>query len=274
MIFAPKTVFFEKAVKMKKDQEIIESNSSEDRAEDLMQFAYKTSKFLEKKSFRKKEFDVLDKFPLVPRKQAIYVMDWQKNRVTYQRSIASMLGYGNHEFNNSVIHTRIHPDDINIISRVIRGVVNHYVHLESTSENTFLTITYRLLKKDGTAIKVLRQSGAFETLPNGQLISNWSLLTDIGFISNNDQIEWDINGNELDKQKFKEKVYREFKDFFSARELLIINAIKKGFKSIDIANELYISKHTVDTHRKNILRKCNCNNKEQLLAFCHRNGIF
>ncbi|TMU56853.1 LuxR C-terminal-related transcriptional regulator [Flagellimonas algicola] len=241
---------------------------------DLIQFAKTTSNFLANKKTERKAFNDLAHFPLIPGKQAIYVMDWQQNRVTYQRNIEGMLGYPKNEFDDSIIHTHIHPDDINVVSRVIKGVVDHYTHFNATSINTYLTISYRLLKRDGTPIKVLRQSGAYETMGNGKLISNWSLITDIGFISNNNQIEWDVNANEVDRQKFKEKVYLEFQDYFSNKELLVITGIKKGLKSSEIANQLFISKHTVDTHRKNILRKCNCNNKEQLLAFCYRNGIF
>ncbi len=240
---------------------------------DLMDYAREISNQLIQKERITKDFSDLESFPLIPTKQALYVMDWQKNQVTFQRNIQELLGYSRTEFDDKIIHTQIHPNDINVVSRVIKGIVNHYVNQE-TSSSTYLTITYRLIKRDRTIVKILRQSGAYETMPNGQLISNWSFITDISFISNNDQIEWDVNANEVDRQKFKEKVYEEFKDFFTPRELLVINAVQKGLKNFEIAQKLFISEHTVRTHRKNILRKCNCSNKEQLLSFCYRNGIF
>ncbi len=241
---------------------------------DLMDFANGVSHQLLHRKRDKRPFYDLEHFPLVPGKQAVYVMDWKQNRVTYQRNVEQLLGYSQNDFDDSIIHTRIHPDDIAVVSRVIKGIVDHYVHHNVTGKETYLTITYRLLKKDGTAIKVLRQSGAYETFGQGRLVSNWSMLTDIGFISNGNQVEWDVNAAEVDRQKFKDRVYLEFKDFFTTREQLIIQGIKKGMKSTEIANSLTISKLTVDTHRKNILRKSNCSNKEQLLTFCQRNGIF
>ncbi len=114
-------------------------------------------------------------------------MDWKGNKVTDQRNIEQLLGYPGNDFNDSIIHTRIHPEDIAVVSRVIRGIVEHYVNTEVGKE-TYLTITYRLLKKNGMPVKVLRQSGAYGTFGGGSLISNWSMLTDIGFISN-DQVE-------------------------------------------------------------------------------------
>jgi DNA-binding NarL/FixJ family response regulator len=44
-------------------------------------------------------------------------------------------------------------------------------------------------------------------------------------------------------------------NIFSERELEIINLIKHGFESEQIAQKLFLSKHTVNTHRKNILNK-------------------
>ncbi|WP_422080581.1 LuxR C-terminal-related transcriptional regulator [Ulvibacterium sp.] len=240
---------------------------------DLMDFARTVSQQLLDEETGHAQFQDLEHFPLIPGKQAIYVMDWKENKVTYQRNIEQLLGYSENDFDDSIIHTRIHPEDIAVVSRVIKGIVEHYVNTEVGLE-TYLTITYRLLKKNGTPVKVLRQSGAYGTFGGGSLISNWSMLTDIGFISNNNQVEWDVNAGEVDRQKFKDRVYKEFQDFYTARELLIIQGIRKGMKSVEIADSLNISKLTVDTHRKNILRKSNSSNKEQLLNFCKRNGIF
>ena len=42
---------------------------------------------------------------------------------------------------------------------------------------------------------------------------------------------------------------------FTNRELEIIHLIADGLNSYEISHKLFISKHTVDTHRKNIYRK-------------------
>lgn len=212
------------------------------------------------------------KFPMLS-KQAFYVMDWKKNKITYSRNIESLLGYNEEEFTMKVALGNIHPDDRRIVTRITRGIVGHYIQEIAPSADTYLTLTYRFLKKDGSPIKLFRQTGAFELSNEGNLISNWSLLTAVDFISNNNQVEWHLNTNEIDLEKFKENVYLEFKDFFTPRELLVIHGIRKGLKSSEIANELCISMATVNTHRKNILRKSNCHNKEQLLEFCGKNGI-
>ena len=70
---------------------------------DLMHFADQTSQFLEDKTLKRRNFEDLTNFPLVPGKQAIYVMDWQKNQVTYQRNIFELLGYTDEEFDDSTV---------------------------------------------------------------------------------------------------------------------------------------------------------------------------
>jgi two-component system nitrate/nitrite response regulator NarL len=53
----------------------------------------------------------------------------------------------------------------------------------------------------------------------------------------------------------------------SAREKEILRLIGEGKTSIEIANNLFISKNTVDTHRKNILKKMNLYGKTDLIRF-------
>ncbi len=47
----------------------------------------------------------------------------------------------------------------------------------------------------------------------------------------------------------------EFKDLLSAREIQILNLVGQGYTSKRIAEKLFISKNTVDTHRRHILHK-------------------
>ena len=53
----------------------------------------------------------------------------------------------------------------------------------------------------------------------------------------------------------------------SDREIDIIRLLAKGLTSTEIADELFISEHTVRTHRKNILKKTNFANTSQLVQF-------
>ncbi|MEQ9424957.1 MAG: helix-turn-helix transcriptional regulator [Cyclobacteriaceae bacterium] len=51
----------------------------------------------------------------------------------------------------------------------------------------------------------------------------------------------------------------------SLREVEIVECLSKGMTSKEIAENLFLSNHTVDTHRRNILKKTTAKNTAQLL---------
>lgn len=59
----------------------------------------------------------------------------------------------------------------------------------------------------------------------------------------------------------------------SERELEIIKLIINGNTSAEIADRLFLSEHTVKTHRKNIFRKMGINSIGQLATFAINNNI-
>lgn len=58
----------------------------------------------------------------------------------------------------------------------------------------------------------------------------------------------------------------------SEQEKRIIKLIINGLEEKDIAKNLFISKHTVHTHKKNILRKLNLHTNAELVKFAYENG--
>ena len=60
---------------------------------------------------------------------------------------------------------------------------------------------------------------------------------------------------------------------FTEREVEIIRLLNRKLSSAEIAQSLGISKHTVSTHRKNILKKTSCHSVDELLGYCERNGL-
>lgn len=59
----------------------------------------------------------------------------------------------------------------------------------------------------------------------------------------------------------------------SARETEVLKLLVKGLNSKAIAEELGISKNTVDTHRRRILDKLGCENIAELTRFALREGL-
>jgi DNA-binding CsgD family transcriptional regulator len=57
------------------------------------------------------------------------------------------------------------------------------------------------------------------------------------------------------------------------RELGIINLISQGLTNKEIAEKLFISLHTVQTHRKSIMKKTKCSGTAELTTFAFTRGL-
>lgn len=59
----------------------------------------------------------------------------------------------------------------------------------------------------------------------------------------------------------------------SPRELEVLKSLTQGLTSVQIAEKLFISKHTVESHRKSLLSKLKMNNTAELIQLANKNGL-
>jgi DNA-binding NarL/FixJ family response regulator len=59
----------------------------------------------------------------------------------------------------------------------------------------------------------------------------------------------------------------------SQREIEVIRLMADGLTSTEIAEKLFLSDHTVKTHRKNILKKLNVHNSSQAVQYAQKNAL-
>lgn len=87
-----------------------------------------------------------------------------------------------------------------------------------------------------------------------------------GFLTNANETAKKNAFTELDEQAVK-----RFR--ISKQEKEIIRLIVEGKSSKEIADILFISKMTVDTHRRNIYKKLDISNSSSLIKFAHENHL-
>ncbi len=59
----------------------------------------------------------------------------------------------------------------------------------------------------------------------------------------------------------------------TARELEIVQLTAKGLSAGKVADQLFLSTHTVYTHRKNIMKKLGVNSASELIVYAINNGL-
>ena len=77
---------------------------------------------------------------------------------------------------------------------------------------------------------------------------------------------------EIDEQTNKDDTFL-LKHKISEREMEVVRLIADGLNSEEIATRLFLSEHTVKTHRKNILEKLNLSNTAELVNFIHTHKL-
>ena len=119
-----------------------------------------------------------------------------------------ILGYEPNEFKPALLTNFFHPDDKPILDKIIDGTMDHIISNRIDSIELYHLMTYRIQKKNGDYIKVLRKSMQFEVDKDHKMVSNISHLTDISFISNSNKVEWDLHVPKLDIDKLRKDIQK------------------------------------------------------------------
>ena len=222
--------------------------------------------------FNPKNHGKFESLPLI-NNQCAYIVNYKERAVTFQKGVKELWGYDEDEFTFDLVHNYIHPDDKEVVTRLMKGTILCATNQRVSVSETFFHLCYRARKKNGEYLKVLRQSGIFETDDQGLMVSSFSILSDISYMDSSNRVDWVFKGPEIDVQEFKKFIYASYKDYFSNREQEILGLLKDGFSSKQISELLFISKNTVDTHRRNMLHKSGSQNTLELVNFALKNGI-
>ncbi len=100
---------------------------------------------------------------------------------------------------------------------------------------------------------------------NGQLVTNFTYLEDVTWMQPKSGT-WQLLGPEANYFDFNIPEIASFKGVLSTSEIRVLKLVARGFHSRDIAEGLRLSRHTVDTHRRNMLRKMDAANTPELLT--------
>ena len=79
--------------------------------------------------------------------------------------------------------------------------------------------------------------------------------------------------NDFLNRAVEEASMKETMDGLTTREHEILIAVAKGETTDEIAQNLYISKHTVSRHRENLMRKLGLHNRSELVKYAIRKGL-
>lgn len=206
-------------------------------------------------------------------KECYYIFDFIKGEIVEHDGFEKLFGYSDKEVNKDLLLDSYHKDDIETIIRISKTIITHYLRYPDKCKDSLLQMSYRFRKKDGSYSKILSQSSIYKTNTKGLFTHIIAKLTDISFMDNYDYVNWTFHAKEVNNKSLTKDIYDGYENFVSPREKQIIFELQQGLTSSNIAKKLSISKETVATHRKNIFKKTNVSNVNDLVVFCKKNGI-
>ena len=187
------------------------------------------------------------------------------------QNVQEIFGYSNQSFKDkglTYLNQIVHPDDV---APTWLRVMKNWQYLMALPplqrKEQKLNIRYRIVKPNGKVMQVLEQSTVLQLDNLGHVTHLMGVCSDISLLG---KIEDEILTTKPIGHNFKDlntPVSEVAQAILSKRELQIVKLIAVGYKSRDIAKELFISFHTVNTHRQKIIEKTNSRNTGELIQY-------
>ncbi len=196
-------------------------------------------------------------------------------------STRDVLGVEAKEFSVEKVFSLLHPEDIEKMHEKEAVSLNFLLNKVPPEDIPLYKVSYlmRLRHADGTYKTILHQSTAINVSLGGKVQQTMCVHTDVthlnipynhkmSFISTQRPSYYSIETSDPDKF-----LISSYKERFTNREIDIIEFLSKGFSYNEIAEKLYVSPHTINTHKRNILKKSDCKNTAELIAKCVKEGV-
>lgn len=211
-----------------------------------------------------------------------YIMNFDTLKMEHvDKRIQSVLGIDPKDWSLDKVFEIVHPEDLKQMYRKEAKAVDFILNKIATEDILHYKVVYviRLRHADGTYRTMLQQSKALSVSEDGKVQLVLGIHTDVSYLNMpvDHKISFIGDGRPSfyalsTEDDFKPEPYN-YKEIFTPREIEILKAIAKGKTFGEIAAILNISPHTINTHKKNILKKTDCKNTTELIARCVRIGI-
>ncbi|MBL1410447.1 LuxR C-terminal-related transcriptional regulator [Sphingobacterium faecale] len=192
-----------------------------------------------------------------------FIFNCFENKIEYVNNTFEILtGYPKELFDINKLLDIIHPDDIDyFIACESRGL--RFTNTLSFSEHFryIMSYTYRIKTNNNQYVAIRQECQAIEVDSKGHLTKTFVTHRREKDFRNRDENDYYI----FDKDKNQKLNATNFYNL-TKREREIVDLVQDGLDSKQIGKKLHSSKHTIDTHRRNILKKTNSKNFIELLT--------
>ncbi|MHA6248488.1 LuxR C-terminal-related transcriptional regulator [Pontibacter sp. CAU 1760] len=189
----------------------------------------------------------------------------------------SVLGYTADELDLPLILSLIHPEDQPWFLACEKKVGEFFAGLTLQQiPNYKVRYDFRIRKKNGGYIRILQQVITIQFDAQGHVLRTLGTHTDISHLKQEGIPVLSfigLNGEPSYTNVSVSKIELPCPSGLSAREREILRLVVQGYNSEQIGELLFISKNTVQTHRRNILSKTGCSSTPSLISHAIKSGL-
>jgi DNA-binding CsgD family transcriptional regulator len=206
-----------------------------------------------------------------------YIFNLNSGRFDFvSEDVLRVLGYEAAEVDVPFFISKIHPEDQPWFLNFENKVMEFFNLLtQEQIPNYKVRYDYRVRKKNGDYIRILQQVITIDYNEQNPVLRTFGVHSDITYLKSTGAPVLSfigLNGEPSYLNVETEKKFSILAGDLSKRELEILQQLAEGKSSELIGRQLFISKKTVDTHRKNLLRKTGAANTVELISTAVRKG--
>ncbi|MBB4080537.1 DNA-binding CsgD family transcriptional regulator [Lewinella aquimaris] len=206
-----------------------------------------------------------------------YSVDYQTGRFRYvSPGIYRLLGYNRDTWQFSgpqEAFRQVHPDDRDCVIKIYAEIKRELIHQPITVRcDLSFVFTCRMRTQQGHYLHLSHHLSFPSFDGHGRPLADFSLVSDITAFKAPHQCQLLVQYANGTAEKTVVFSCSPSVDF-SRREIEILQLVAQGLDSQEIARRLFISYHTVCTHRKNMLRKAGVKTPVELVGWGRGVGL-
>lgn len=188
-----------------------------------------------------------------------YLVDLSENKIIHEKGLTKYFGFEIKEKAYDEFFDLLHPEDLPALAYIERELIHSKGVNNDEWRNANLIANCRIKNTTGCYSLISRTSSILEVDEEGRPKIILHLCNDLSNLVQENAVSYVLN---VPGEREKRKVSK--KGNLTKRETQILRLIAQGKSSSEIGDELYISRETVDKHRKNMIKKTGCMDTHKL----------
>ena len=207
--------------------------------------------------------------------QFFSVMELEQIKIlfTSKRSM-QILGVNPSELSPAHFLSAMHPEDRNrfkwAVTQKLKIEIGFFM---AKRGRALLSYSGRYQNSSGDFVQLLRQNYIFYSAVPKPTVFSLQIVTNIDWHKFNKKCFHRYGGTNISLFKFPDEELLKIGSQYTKRELEVIKLIEMGLSSKQIAEKLFLSLHTVSTHRSNILDKSGKTSLSELIYELKEQGL-